>query len=114
MNTIDGGECKQIGQYLLFSMSPNQQTITTHEARNSIGKSESCFLFDEIMLNLDGNARVYPTNLITNDNASIPLSSTPPPTSPTTGKTLVHLSSNISIDEQNFPRLPSPPQGVYD
>jgi hypothetical protein len=43
VNTIDGGECKQIGQYLLFSMSPNQQTKTTNEARNSIGKSESCF-----------------------------------------------------------------------
>lgn len=86
MNTNDGGECKQISQYLLFSMSPNsinQQTVTTNETRN------------------------YSNNVIANDNASLPLSSTPPPTSPTPGK-------NISIDEQNFPRLPSPPQGVYD
>jgi len=45
VNTIDGGECKQIGQYLLFSMSPNQQTKTTNEARNSIGKPESYFFF---------------------------------------------------------------------
>jgi len=66
-------------------MSPNsinQQTVTTNEIRN------------------------YSSN----DNASLPLSSTPPP--PT--KNLVHQSSNIAIDEQNFPRLPSPPQGVYD
>jgi hypothetical protein len=71
-------------------MSPNsinQQTVTTTETRN------------------------YSTN----DNASVPLSSTPPPpTSPTTTKNLVHQTSNIAIDEQNFPRLPSPPQGVYD
>ncbi len=56
---------------------------------------------------LDGSARVYP---IGNDNASVPLSSTPP----TTAKNLVRQTSNISIDEQNFPRLPSSPQGVYD
>ncbi|UJR09577.1 hypothetical protein I4U23_013812 [Adineta vaga] len=103
VNTIDGGECKQISQYLLFSMSPNsttQQTmVTTNEGRNSID---------------GGSTRLYSGNLIPADNASIPLSSTPPPTSPTSGKNLVHQSSNISIDEQNFPRLPSPPQGVYD
>ncbi|CAF3839589.1 unnamed protein product [Adineta steineri] len=101
VNTIDGGECKQISQYLLFSMSPNstnQQTITTNEARNST----------------DGPTKIYSANLIANDNTSVPLSSTPPPTSPTSGKNHVHQSSNISIDEQNFPRLPSPPQGVYD
>jgi hypothetical protein len=45
-----------------------------------------------------------------NDNVSLPLSSTPP----TTVKNLVRQTSNISIDEQNFPRLPSSPQGVYD
>jgi hypothetical protein len=92
VNTIDGGECKQISQYLLFSMSPNQQTGTTN----------------------DGNTKVYPANLITNDHASLPLSSTPPPISPTAAKNIVHQTSNITIDEQNFPRLPSPPQGVYD
>ena len=70
-------------------MSPNQPTVTTN----------------------DGNTKIYPTNIITNDNTSLPLSSTPPPTSPTGAK---NLPSNIAIDEQNFPRLPSPPQGVYD
>lgn len=68
-------------------MSPNsinQQTVTTNET-----------------------TRNYSNNIITNDNASVPLSSTPPPISPTTGR-------NIAIDEQNFPRLPSPPTGVYD
>ena len=39
VNTNDGGECKQISQYLLFSMSPNQQTVTTNETRNSLGKN---------------------------------------------------------------------------
>jgi autophagy-related protein 18 len=33
VNTNDGGECKQISQYLLFSMSPNQPTVTTNETR---------------------------------------------------------------------------------
>ena len=68
-----------------------------------------------LLFKLDGSAaRLYPTNLLTNDNASVPLSSTPPPTSPTASKNIVHQTSNIAIDEQNFPRLPSPPQGVYD
>jgi len=89
VNTNDGGECKQISQYLLFSMSPNQQTVTT----NSV----------------DGSAKVYPVGN-DNANASIPLSTTPP----TATKNLIHQTSNISIDEQNFPRLPSSPQGVYD
>ncbi len=90
VNTNDGGECKQISQYLLFSMSPNsinQQTVTTNETRNN-----------------------YSNNVITNDNASVPLPSTPPP--PTTPTTTT--AKNLTIDEQNFPRLPSPPQGVYD
>jgi len=98
VNTNDGGECKQISQYLLFSMSPNSNNQQQNETRNSV----------------DGSARVYPANLLTNDNASVPLSSTPPPISPTASKNLVHQTSNIPIDEQNFPRLPSPPQGVYD
>jgi autophagy-related protein 18 len=37
VNTNDGGECKQISQYLLFSMSPNQPTVTTNETRNFVG-----------------------------------------------------------------------------
>ena len=40
VNTIDGGECKQISQYLLFSMSPNsnhQQTTDNHDTQNSAG-----------------------------------------------------------------------------
>ena len=82
VNTNDGGECKQISQYLLFSMSPNtnnQQTITTNEIRNS-----------------------------PNDNTSGQLSSTPPtPTGST--KNVVHPN-----DEQNYSRLSSTPQGVYD
>ncbi|CAF1371405.1 unnamed protein product [Adineta steineri] len=118
VNTIDGGECKQISQYLLFSMSPNstnQQTITTNEARNSTGKYKFYIsIYIRISINLDGSTKIYSANVIANDNTSVPLSSTPPPTSPTSGKNHVHQSSNISIDEQNFPRLPSPPQGVYD
>jgi hypothetical protein len=64
---------------------------------------------------LDGSGRVYPPNF--NNNDSVPQSSVtpPPPMSPTATKTLVRqVSSNLAIDEQNFPRLPSPPQGVYD
>ena len=38
VNTVDGGECKQIGQYLLFSMSPNSNNQQQNETRNSIGK----------------------------------------------------------------------------
>jgi hypothetical protein len=41
VNTIDGGECKQISQYLLFSMSPNssnQATVPNIDARNSLGE----------------------------------------------------------------------------
>lgn len=30
VNTMDGGECKQISQYLLFSMSPNQPMINNN------------------------------------------------------------------------------------
>ncbi|CAF3298561.1 unnamed protein product [Rotaria socialis] len=89
VNTNDGGECKQISQHLLFSMSPNltnQQIVTTNESRNSIG------------------------NAITNDNASVTLT----PTSPTAPKNLVHPSSSIPNDEQNSPRLPASPPGLYD
>lgn len=32
VNTMDGGECKQISQYLLFSMSPNQPMINNNTA----------------------------------------------------------------------------------
>ncbi|CAF1024302.1 unnamed protein product [Rotaria sordida] len=101
VNTNDGGECKQISQHLLFSMSSNsnnQQIVTTNETRNSI----------------DGSGRTYSTNIITNDNATVPLSSTSPVTTPTTGKNFIHQSSNIPNDEQNFPRLPSSPPGLYD
>jgi len=66
VNTNDGGECKQISQYLLFSMS----------------------------LNSDPSSRVQSANLINNETAA---SSSPP-----------------NVDEQNFARLPSPTQGVYD
>jgi len=66
VNTNDGGECKQISQYLLFSMS----------------------------LNSDPSSRVQSANLINNEPAA---SSSPP-----------------NVDEQNFARLPSPTQGVYD
>jgi hypothetical protein len=41
VNTNDGGECKQISQYLLFNMSQNsnnQQTITSNDGRNTVGK----------------------------------------------------------------------------
>ena len=38
VNTIDGGECKQISQYLLFSMSPNSNNQQQNEPRNSVGK----------------------------------------------------------------------------
>ena len=107
VNTIDGGECKQISQYLLFSMSPNSNQAT---AGSPIGESFPNVVHCRRSL-LDGSARPYPTNLISNDNASVPLSSTPPPSTP---KSLAHPSTTLAIDEQNFPRLPSPPQGVYD
>jgi len=41
INTNDGGECKQISQYLLFNMcqsSNNQQTTTMNDGRNTAGK----------------------------------------------------------------------------
>jgi len=40
VNTNDGGECKQIGQYLLFNMSQNsnnQQTTGTNNRRSTVG-----------------------------------------------------------------------------
>ncbi|CAF4837986.1 unnamed protein product, partial [Rotaria sp. Silwood2] len=101
VNINDGGECKQISQHLLFNMSPNsnnQQTVTTNETRSSF----------------DGSGRTYSANVITNDNATVPLSSTSPATSPTTAKNFTHPSSNIPNDEHNFPRLPSSAPGVYD
>ena len=41
VNTIDGGECKQISQYLLFSMSPNSNTSQA-TASSPIGQSCAC------------------------------------------------------------------------
>ncbi|CAF5017686.1 unnamed protein product, partial [Rotaria sp. Silwood1] len=102
VNTNDGGECKQISQHLLFSMSRNtnnqQQIVTTNDIRNP----------------LDGSGKNYSSNVITNENATVPLSSSSSSTSPTTIKNFSHQSSNIPNDEQNFPRLPSSPPGVYD
>jgi len=40
VNTNDNGECKQIGQYLLFNMSQNsnnQQTTGTNNRRSTVG-----------------------------------------------------------------------------
>ena len=71
----------------------------------------SCSLFAVLS---DGSGRAYPANLISNDNASVPVAFPPPPTSPAAARDLVRQSSNLAIDEQNFPRLPSPPQGVFD
>ena len=63
VNTIDGGQCKQISQYLLFSMSPNttnQQTLTTNETRNSLGKDHSSL--SKFHFDCDFRRRLY-TNL---------------------------------------------------
>ncbi len=41
VNTNDGGECKQISQHLLFSMSQNtnnQQPTKINDGRNIVGK----------------------------------------------------------------------------
>jgi len=41
VNTNDGGECKQISQYLLSDMSQNsnnQQNLTSNDGRNTVGK----------------------------------------------------------------------------
>jgi len=41
VNTNDGGECKQISQYLLSDMSQNsnnQQSRATNERRHTVGK----------------------------------------------------------------------------
>lgn len=50
VNTNEGGECKQIGQHLLFNMSPNLsnlQTITTNDRHTSSGKS--LLMFNKIL-----------------------------------------------------------------
>ncbi|CAF2926560.1 unnamed protein product [Rotaria sp. Silwood2] len=60
------------------------------------------------------STRTYSANVITNDNATVPLSSTSPATNPTTAKNFTHPSSNIPNDEHNFPRLLSSAPGVYD
>lgn len=93
VNTNDGGECKQISQYLLFSMSPNQQA--------NMGK---------FICKKKDKTKQYSIDL-GNDNVSVPLSSTPP----TSARTIIRQTSDTSIDEQNYSRLASSPsQGVYD
>lgn len=84
VNTNDGGECKQISQYLLFSMSPNSTGKKKKKKRFSPFDSSRS----------DASARPYSSG---NDTASAALSSSPPTT-----------------DETNYPRFPSSPTGTSD
>jgi hypothetical protein len=65
-------------------MSQNSNNQATNDRRNSVG--------------LDGSTRIYPPNLLKNENNTVPLSSTP-----------TNEKFSTAIDEQHFPQLPSPP-----
>ncbi|CAF2550436.1 unnamed protein product [Rotaria sp. Silwood2] len=91
VNTNEGGECKQISQYLLFNISQtsnNQQTIIANDRRNS----------------LDGSRQIYSANLPINESNIVPLSS-----QLTNKKESDEQLYNTAIQEQSFPELRSPP-----
>ncbi|CAF3569281.1 unnamed protein product [Rotaria sordida] len=93
VNKNEGGECKQISQYLLFNISQNsnnQQTIIANDRRSS----------------LDGSRQIYSSNLSRKESNAVPLSS-----KLTNEKQADDQLYNTALQEQNFPELPSPPPG---
>ncbi|CAF0810758.1 unnamed protein product [Rotaria sp. Silwood1] len=93
VNTNEGGECKQISQYLLFNFSQNsnnQQTVIANDRRNS----------------LDESRQIYSSNVSRNESNTVSLSS-----KLTNEKKSDDQLYNTALQEQNFPGLPSPPTG---
>jgi autophagy-related protein 18 len=91
VNTNDGGECKQISQYLLFNLSQNSNNQLT--TRNNDGRNTA-----------DGSGQMRPPNRLQNETNIVPASFV-------LTNDRDDQSFNTAIEERSLPSLSSAPQG---